>query len=106
MVYVEEKRSFQMHSLNFWLINLNALVIKDKGILPITRPCFCDELLLSHIHWVFILYDPFGGSVIISRKFDNNINRSVVIFNILSKFSCNDGKLTKLYVSGLSLTFS
>ena len=50
MVYVEEKRSFQMHSLNFWLINLNALVIKDKGILPITRPCFCDELLLSHIH--------------------------------------------------------
>ena len=28
MVYVEEKRSFQMHSLNFWLINLNALVVK------------------------------------------------------------------------------
>ena len=28
MVCVEEKRSFQMHSLNFWLINLNALVVK------------------------------------------------------------------------------
>ena len=96
MVCVEEKRSFQMHSLNFWLINLNALVVKigrkSNRELNISKTkASCSSLDHVSVTRYFCL---------ISTEF------SFSMIQFKTQFSCNDGKLTKLYVSGLSLTFS